>query len=305
MSQFFEINSQIKHIAVCITFHYDENRFIYLNKVVSNYIKIPSRVDIYIITNRRDSTSKQLIVKSLPELPGHVNVTFITPEWLGHPYLLTWVHREVFNEIIKNPEISHFLYTEDDLNITIENLSYWLHYRPKLRKYGLIPSFFRVEKHPEIGWCSTDCLAPIYIPRQPQINLTDDYQFICLPNPYQGMYFLDRELIREFANSRAMSPDFGQWFIREKASAGLTFVNVPKGFTSRNVVPFCPSQKTIPQDCWIHHLPNNYANDPVSKFGKLPLNTPGLFLSSFDFQKLRLRKKLKKRFRRIISIKRD
>ena len=119
------------------------------------------------------------------------------------------------------------------------------------------------------------------------MSLDNDYHFVSLPNPYQGMYFLDRELMDDFAASPAMSPDFGKWSIREKAAAGLTYVSAPKGFTSRNVVPFCSKRKIIHKECWIHHLPDNYAKDPASEFGKLPVETPGLLLSPFEFLRWR------------------
>ena len=103
--------------------------------------------------------------------------------------------------------------------------------------------------------------------------------FVCMPKPYQGMYFLDRPLMEECAESPAMSPDFGKWYIREKAAQGLTFVNIPKGFTSRNLVLVDPHTKTIPQKAWVHHLPNTYANEPKARLGKLPMYGNGVFAS--------------------------
>ena len=96
------------------------------------------------------------------------------------------------------------------------------------------------------------------------------------------MYFLDRQLMEEFADSPAKSPDFGRWPIREKAAQGLTFVNIPEGYTSRNLVLIDHHTKTIPQEAWIHHLPNNYATNKKEIFGKIPMQGSGLFVSRFD-----------------------
>jgi hypothetical protein len=93
------------------------------------------------------------------------------------------------------------------------------------------------------------------------------------------MYFLDRELMEEFVLSPAMSPDFGGWYIREKAAQGLTLVNVPKGYTSRNIVLIDAQTKTVAQESWIHHLPNSYVNNPATLHGKLPVEGNGLFVT--------------------------
>lgn len=177
---------------------------------------------------------------------------------------------------------SHFLYTEDDQLFGHKNVIYWLKYRKSLQKHGLIPSFFRVEIHPTKGWVATDISSPQCISCLPHLKLEDGSLFACMPNPYQGLYFLDRPLMEEFVNSPAMSPDFGRWDIREKAAQGLTFVNIPKGYTSRNVVPVDFNMKTISQEAWIHHLPNNYANNPNSIAGKISMHKPGLFVPHLE-----------------------
>ena len=133
----------LPHLAVCVTFFYDQARLPYLSKITSEYAIFSKKVDIYIITNQTDPDAIELIRAALPGRLENVTVKFIIPRWLGHPYLLTWVHREVFNQIINDQDVSHFLYSEDDLYITPRNIAYWLQYRHILSEYGLIPSFFR------------------------------------------------------------------------------------------------------------------------------------------------------------------
>lgn len=264
----------LAHLAVCVTFFYVPERLSYLSTVISSYIGMANKTDVYIVTNIADTTP---IEEALPQLPDNMAIKFVIPSNIGHPYFLTWTHRQVFLEVLASGKASHFLYSEDDLLFTRSNILFWLRYREPLQKHGLIPSFFRVELHPEKGWVSTDCTGPVQLHRQPMLTLEMGDQLICMPNPYQGMYFLDRQLMEEFAASPAMSPDFGIWPIREKAAQGLTFVNVPQGFTSRNLALVDPHANGIAQESWIHHLPNTYAHDDNSPFGKIPAQGNGLF----------------------------
>ena len=258
----------LPHLAACVTFFFNRQRLRYLTTVVANYVGLASRADVYIITNADDSDSQQEIRDALPELPPEIMLHFVTPTGLGHPYLLTWTHRDVFCEVVRAKEATHFLYSEDDLEIKRENIAYWLRAREQLRPHGLIPSLFRVEQHSAGRWYSTDCKRPIPVYRQPSLEIHGD-TYLCLPNPYQGTYLLDRDLMDEFSTSPAFSPDFGDWGIREKAAQGLTHANVPRGFSSRNVLRVDVKEQAIPQECWVHHLPNNYVNDPDSRFGKV------------------------------------
>lgn len=271
-----QLHPVLEHLAVCITFFYVPERLAYLSQIISNYAGIARKTDIYIVTNVLDTN---LVSSKLPNIPAELSINFFTPTGTGHPYFLTWSHREIFRKLLHDGDVSHFLYTEDDLLFDRSNVIYWLKYRDALRNHGLIPSFIRVELHQELGWVSSDCKKPINPNKQPKRTLADGTQFIGMKYPYQGMYFLDRDLMDEFYNSPAMSPDFGKWNIREKAAQGLTFVNVPEGFTSRNVLLVDAKTMRIPQETWIHHLPNNYANDPNAKFGKLSMQYPGVFKS--------------------------
>lgn len=105
----------------------------------------------------------------------------------------------------------------------------------------------------------------------PYLTVSEEYAFINLPNPYQGMYLLDRELMGEFLRSPAVNPDYGVWNIREKAAQGLTFVAVPKGFYSRNLTGYLRKQGLPDPDCLVRHLPANYTHSPQYVAGKVPV----------------------------------
>lgn len=280
----------LPYLSVCVTFFYVPERLPYLAEVISNYIGLANRTDIFIVTNVADGDRLNGISEALPHLPDQFSLEFVTPSGIGHPLLLTWAHREIFQNVLKSNGVTHFLYSEDDLAFTRSNVLYWLRYRDPLRMHGFIPSFFRVELHQKRGWCSTDHAKRVRLYKLKKLVLDDGTHFICMPNPYQGMYFLDRELMEQFAVSKAMSPDFDvrRWGIREKAAQGLTFVNIPKGYTSRNLVPIDPHTKTIFQECWIHHLPNSYANNQTSFFGKLPMHGQSLFTTRVGYLRGRI-----------------
>ena len=86
------------------------------------------------------------------------------------------------------------------------------------------------------------------------------------------MYLLDKQLALEFLFSDASSPDTGIWGIREKAAQGLTYWNVPASAHSRIIVGLSQEMQIHPHS-QIHHLPNNYADNPNSPFGKIPVDS--------------------------------
>ena len=258
-------------MAICITCYYDKNKIQYLNQISDHFARLATHVEVTIVTN---ATRKD----ELGELESAVSgkgfkYFFYTPVGLGHPFLLTWSHLFVFRNLFENELITHFMYLEDDILVRQENIEYWIQAREQLRDYNLIPSFLRVEhKENDERWFSTDCTEKMSIYRIPKIVLSERQGFINLRYPYQGMYLHDRELMFEHLSGPSCNPDFGNWSIREKAAQGLTFIDVPIGFTSRNLVPYDRKRLQIDECCFIHHIPNNYANDPHTRHGKIPVD---------------------------------
>jgi hypothetical protein len=261
----------IRRLAICVTFHYVEQRLVYLRQIASHFASLADEVDVTIVTNTTDADETQRALETLP--PQLAQRAIHASPGLGHPYLLPWSHFVVMRRKIEDPSFTHFLYVEDDLCVTQATVQYWLGARETLRRFGLIPSILRVERKPgETAWYSTDQMERVAIERSSRLSGPHErIGYLNLPNPYQGLYLLDRELMLEHLNGPSCSPDFGRWHIREKAAQGLTFANIPYGFTSRNVVPFEVATKSVPDYCFVHHLPNNYAMDATSKFGKVPV----------------------------------
>jgi hypothetical protein len=223
---------EIKKLLIGISFHFVKERLEYLKNISKHFKSLSENLDLCIFTNTEKKEDHTLIHEYLEGS----KIQIFVPNLLGHPYLLVWAHLAIFKlRFLNDPTISHYLYLEDDMEIRKENLIYWLNARDHLRNHNLIPSFVRYEllegdPHP----FSVDITKRFSLEQVPIVKHSKEYYYINLPNPYQGMYFLDRELAKEHFFGKSASPDFGIWNIREKAAQGLTFSNIPKKFFFKN-----------------------------------------------------------------------
>jgi hypothetical protein len=270
-------------LLVAITFHFNEERLGYLEAVASELGSFAENIQVVIITNESNPACHEKIRNRLPTLSS---LEIFVPKLLGHPYLLTWSHMEVFRSYFKScDDISHFLYLEDDILIRKENIKYWLKGREALNAHQIIPSFLRCEVGERSSIkVATDITASVSFFWVPKIKISSGYYYANLPQPYQGMYLLDRPLAEKHLFGLSSSPDFGYWAIREKAAQGITFWEVPKGCFSKNFVGVEAIKNSIDPGALIHHLPNNYANNPETKFGKIPIDK--IFTFSLFFKML-------------------
>lgn len=258
----------IENILIAITFHYSKERLEYLRDACLQIPFFGFQYKVLIITNTQDDEEVWQI-KNQVQFLSNCDVISMRP--VGHPYFLPWGHFPLFKKYyLSNTNISHFMYLEDDIKITPQNIVYWLRGRNELHRFGCYPSFVRFERNiaDEMLYL-TDITKSLRFQKTPKIKISSDYFYLSSSQPYQGMYLMDREMMGEYLKSPACSPDFGSWGIREKATQGLTFVNVPSGFHSRNLIGCNLSNNSIDQDALIHHLPNNYANNVHTEFGKL------------------------------------
>jgi hypothetical protein len=261
----------IEKILVAITFHYDEIRLKYLNDVCSQIPSLGLEYKLLVITNAQEKNEVELIKNQIKFLSSYEIVNHSS---MGHPYFLPWGHLPIFKQYFSSDaSISHFMYLEDDIKITSKNITYWLRGRNELYQFGFYPSFVRFEKNHINGIpYATDITKQLRLKKLPSIRISSDYYYLSSPQPYQGMYLMDREMLGEYFQSPASSPDFGGWGIREKATQGLTFIGVPTGFHSRNLIGYRVLKNMIDQDALVHHLPDNYANNAQSEFGKVQID---------------------------------
>ena len=186
----------IEKLLVAVTFHYDEARLNYLEKICLEIPFLAFDCKVLIFTNIQDQGSRNKIVQQLEFLK---NFEIISCSALGHPYFLTWGHLPIFKQyLMLDASYSHFMYLEDDIKITADNVNYWLRGRHELQDFGLYPSFIRYEMRvdDEIRY-ATDITKRLHLKKLPNIFITPDYAYLNSPQPYQGMYLMDREMLHE------------------------------------------------------------------------------------------------------------
>lgn len=266
-------------LVVCVAFHFRKERLAYLSTVLQNHKNFPCEVHEIILTNTANESEIQDIVSAAPSRSANYQWEVITVSNIPHGWVLTWAHKAIFKNIIDNPAYTHFMYTEDDLAVTANNIQYWLHHRELLRPHGLYPSFIRVEWNSTInGWACSDVVQNINLQTASKLFIAEGmHYYVNAPQPYQGLYLYDRELMLEHYASRTF--DFNAFGVfeadyvgvPERANLALTFENVPDGFTSRNILNYSNKYKLLNYDSFVHHLPNTFADNPQAQGGKLPV----------------------------------
>ena len=259
-------------LNVCVTFHFNPDRLEFLRNSISNVRELADVVTLTIVTNVSNSESIRLIEELIPRDLNSANI--VSPELLGHAFFLTWIHLEVFRKII-NASLpgDYFLYKEDDITFTSENVQYWNEGTRDLEGTIFYPSFVRYEQaNSEAGKFLTDITKKSYLWRLPKININRGKSYVNFFENYQGLYLLDRKSMELHLNSKSSHPDNGDWGIREKATRGLSLHGVPKKFFSRNLVGVNLKSKQIDFRALIRHLPNNYLEQPNSPHAKIPVD---------------------------------
>lgn len=263
------------HLCIAIAFHFREEILRYINRSSDEFSKLAQRVSVHIMTNTSDANEKMAIAKAIAGKGFSFSIH--TPTYLGHPFLLTWSHLGLFREQFDyDPSISHFLYLEDDVLFTAENMEYWMEGRQILGDSGFIPAFLRYETRPDEGERRyiLDVMDYADPDKLPRINLTSgQYAFLGLPHFYQGMYLLDRAYMDLHLTTESSSPQDARWWIRERAADGINTYKVPNGFFSRNLVGYHVDRKQIDFRCLIHHMSNRYTYTTESRCGKIPVES--------------------------------
>jgi hypothetical protein len=279
-------------ISVYIAFHYNAARLTYLSQVLQTLNTFDSHIKIRILTNTGDHDELRQIQTTVTK-SCRFETGVVTVSNMMHPYLLPWAHKAMLkqdygNDSDNNSDASftHFVYLEDDIAITPVNMAYWLENRDILKGTPFYPSLFRVEWNDATHqWYSTDVFEPVSIAAAPTVSVKG-CDFINVKPPYQGLTIYDRDLLAEHMASEAFRIEAyaelaqlqavleghpGYVRTRERATHGQNYVDVPNGFLSRNLLRFYRKFQEVDVRAWIHHLPNNYANDPASNCGKIPM----------------------------------
>ena len=267
-------------VLVAITFHFVERRLVYLEDVLRSLAAFGVRRKLIVVyTNTTVPGERLAIEQSLARanLKQGQDAEIVVDNDLPHPFELTWCHKRLITErfCAANSTFTHFVYLEDDERLTFENFAYFIAAREHLKPHGLIPAFVRTEWSEALnGYVNVDSPHPTTLRGRPFVRIAD-HAFINLEYPYCGAFILDRELAREYIASPAfdlnLSKTISPFEVRERAAMGLTFTAPPQPFLYRVAIPVAVRRSRVPQCAWLAHIPNNYAQDPASPFGKLAM----------------------------------
>ena len=270
-------------VLCAITFHFADNHLGFLTAVLRSLSEFPvADLSVVIVTNTFREEDLAQLRRLCSEMPSGKTASIRRYGSLPHPFNLTWCHKAIISEEFaagNHGRYTHFIYLEDDIELSFANFCYFVEYREVLRSFGLLPAFIRVEYSAALGgFVASDAFWPVYVPVQSHIRLGDTV-LVNMPNPYNPFFILDVELAAEYVRSRSFDREGSRalcsWGVRERAAMGLCLENVPPPFQTRYLVPVSRRTAMTPAFAQVRHLPDNYANDPRSPLGKVPVD--GLF----------------------------
>jgi hypothetical protein len=273
-----EQEARSARILVAISFHFDFARLGFLGEALRSLSEFAvAAIEVVVFTNAAEAEAIAPLERLCGEILGE-QFRIRSCADLADPWDLTWRHKALIpDEFMERGDFTHFIYLEGDIRLTFANFCYWREFRDLLRPAGLLPAFIRMEYRAAVGgYTASDAFWPIYVPAQASLRIGDMFM-VNMPNPYNPLYILDRELAREYLASpsqdRTRSLEVAPWGISERAAMGLCLENTPAPFQSRYVVPVSVGTGKTPPFAWILHIPNNYADNPRSALGKVRIDS--------------------------------
>lgn len=241
-------------LQVVITFHYNEDKLENLKRVIESVRNIKTeQTKIIVCTNQYFATDVQLDII----------------DRLYHPYFLAWGHKRHMIHFL-DTDFTHFMYLEDDMEVTDQTMQYWLRNKELFTRNNLnfLPGIVRVEYDGDDAYC-VDVINPCSTKIRPVVNI-EGQEFISLSEPYQAMFIMDRNDVNEHIRSKSFmyataTPFHGAWLIQDLAAQGNMYEAVPSGFEHRYLIPVNNTK-----ECWVHHNTDTYVNKPESQHSKLP-----------------------------------
>jgi uncharacterized protein YkvS len=223
-------------LLVCIAFHNNPKRLGFIEKVIENFSKYKVIVDIVVDTN------ETLDLKAS-----------VVEHRLNHPYHLTWVHRNHFKRNIDNYD--YFMYVEDDMLVPYEGFCEYLNNFSVVWDLGYVPSFIRIETMDDKEFITDvtteQTLEPIII---------ENKKFVTFQHPthYHAFWIMPQKQLKEtltenferVETSREMAASYPMWELNKTPIVKI-------------------EENQIDKLCYSYHLPNNYATNPNTKFGKI------------------------------------
>ena len=233
------------NLWVSLCFYYVENRLENFKRTINNLSNIPN-IKITVDSNVNFDSNLDIRVTQLSD-----------------PYHYTWQHKKYMPEFLES-EYTHFAYLEGNIDVTQKTFDYWNKTRQLFKNNGhnLIPSTHRIQKDKNGQTYSLDSTQKQTHCRK---MIIEGQTFAFLSEPYQGMFIMDKELVKEHIESGYYNLGHKHTYgLRESANLGNIYVNVPLNLPHRAALPL-----NIPDECMVEHFGTDYLNNPKSPHAKI------------------------------------
>jgi hypothetical protein len=244
---------------IAITTHNPLNRLDPLLDALQAYETLPGDKDFYFFIDwehRADVDDfREVINSNFPELAA--NYIVASEEYIG--FSLTWAHKPLLAEVIKEKIYTFYIYAENDMIFSRENFDYWFKYKDSLKQLNLEPGFCRYEifndekipfdnyKEWQLNKLTPDVWGtrPFVVSSYITPGNEDGFvAFVSLGNPYAGLMILDQEDAEIYIESASADPTLSysktahrNWPIADRSSMGLAFEGLNPDQEHRRVVP--------------------------------------------------------------------
>lgn len=259
-----------------------------------NLLDLPvAVVRVVVLTNDPDGTRQ--VIEGSGARDGRVEVRQWRPRWpYRHGFYLTWGHKPLLAEFVRDPGMTHFLYIEDDIAFGSANLEHWLQWRTPLNEHDLVPGFVRFERI-GTGPCLLSDVTRAGESRRRALMQVEDRRgqraLAVVPKvPYQAFSLMDRVLAEDHLRwSPLRSPLRSRvvpWGVRERAAAGVTF-RAPERPLRGLVRAGCRATPTarhavllstgtddangVLPGAFVQHLRPTFAANPEARTGTVPV----------------------------------
>ncbi len=278
-SQLKQKKNYPKKLAIVVCFYFNQKKINILKKTIQEINSYNFKIDLTLITNQLLNNQKKILDKLIKNKVKNYHI--YETEKMPDTDLLPWYSINIMKKKYQNKSISHFMFIEDDILVTSKNICYWVYFRKILKRFKLVPGFLRYENYKK-NFYAVDYQDKISFNKCPKIQTNDiNFGLINPKFPYAAMYLMDRELMREYLGSNAIKFDFSftNNFLKSKAptkellNISYAFLNVPKGFFNKLMVPY-EKDRSIPDYCLVEHTDIKYANFKKLKnmgFGKIKI----------------------------------
>jgi hypothetical protein len=233
-------------------------------------------ITVHIDTNDLTLASTSQIEDAVIALRASgVKVEFHEVVDLADPFHLTWAHKDRLRDWVTEGgrEADLFLYTEDDIVFTDDNLRYFSETAPILDNLGLMPGFLLYE------WEGVRKMAVSY--SRPQriaerdFLVTAEKKFISPTFPYWAGFIFNRSLAKEYLASNSSRLECGAQILpshscRVHSAMGLCYENIPEPFSSRFLVPV--SGLRPDPNCLVWHCAQNYSRTKKHNFASVQID---------------------------------